>query len=161
SPDGRQIVTTDDASAHVWDARTHRKLITLPHGSEEVHRVIYAADGTWIITTTLGAVRIWDVASGALVRTLTPPPDRGKPTSYFRVDRSPDSKLVAAIDGNGAIADVWDTGSGARVAELPNDGSEFSSVAFTADGRWLVTGGGNDVRVFDTRTWARVMTLAG
>jgi WD40 repeat protein len=160
SPDGRRIVTTDETVAHVWDADTHRRLFTLPQGSE-VDRVAYTASGARIITTGLGAVRIWDAARGGLVRTLTPPAGRGKPMDYHEVAVSPDDRLVAAIDVDGSVADVWDAASGSAVAELPGDGSSFASIAFTGDGRWIAAGGGNDVRVFDTRTWARVMTVAG
>ena len=32
SPDGGQIVTTDDVCAQVWDARANRLPFTLPHG---------------------------------------------------------------------------------------------------------------------------------
>ncbi|HEX8110954.1 MAG TPA: protein kinase [Kofleriaceae bacterium] len=159
SPDGRQIVTPDETSAQVWDTETHRRLFLLPHGGE-VYRAVYTADGARIVTAARGAVRIWDAASGALVRALTPPPGHDTLT-YFRLDRSRDGKLVAAIDVNGAIVDVWDASSGTLVAELPNDGWEYPLIAFTGDGRWLATGGGSDVRVFDTRTWARVMTVAG
>jgi WD40 repeat protein len=160
SPDGRQLVTTDETSADVWDADTHRRLFTLPHGAE-VHRAVYTADGARIVTAAPGDVRVWDATRGALVRALTPPAGRGKRTDYHEVAVSPDDKLVAAIDVGGSVADVWDADSGTSVAELPNDGSSFASIAFTGDGRWLATGGGNDVRVFDTRTWAQVMTVAG
>jgi WD40 repeat protein len=59
------------------------------------------------------------------------------------------------------VAHVWDAASGAALAELGNDASEFPSIAFSADARWLATSGGNDTRVFDTRTWAQVLTLVG
>ncbi len=73
----------------------------------------------------------------------------------------PDGKLVAAIDVKGEVAHVWDTATGAVLAELRNDAMGFFSIAFSADGRWLATSGGSDVRVFDVRTWAQVRTLAG
>ena len=104
---------------------------------------------------------VWDAGRGTLVRALTPPAGRGKPTDYDGVALSLDGALVAAIDGNGAVVDVWNPGSGARVAELPGDGQGFPSIALTGGGRWLVTSSGGDVAVFDTRTWTRVMTVAG
>jgi hypothetical protein len=33
SPDGRQIVTTDDKAAQVWDAQTYRRMFVLFHGA--------------------------------------------------------------------------------------------------------------------------------
>jgi WD40 repeat protein len=161
SPDGKQLITTDDQNALVWDAQTHRLLFTLAHG-DTVYHAVYSADGTRIITAGGdGSVRIWDAADGSSVRKLVQPRRDGKPSRYVVVALSPDGKLVAAIDLLGAVAHVWDAGTGAPLAELRNDASRFASLAFSADGRWLATSGGNDVRVFDARTWTQALTLAG
>jgi WD40 repeat protein len=157
SPDGKRIVTTDDKSAQVRDAQTSRLLFTLPHG-DTVYHAVYSADGTRVVTASGdGTVKIWDAVNGSLLRELT---HDGKPTRYYLVAISPDGKLAAAIDTMGVIAHVWDAGTGARVAELRNDASGHPSVAFSPDGR-LATSGGDDVRVFDTTTWARLLTIAG
>jgi WD40 repeat protein len=47
------------------------------------------------------------------------------------------------------------------LAELADDGSWNPALAFSADGRWLATSGGDDVRVVDTRTWTQAAHLAG
>ena len=66
SPDGRQIVTTDDKNAQVWDAQTYRLLFTLPHG-DTVYQAVYSADGARLVTAGGdGTVRIWDAANGTL-----------------------------------------------------------------------------------------------
>ncbi len=158
SPDGRQIVTTDDRGAQVWDAQTYRLLFKLPHG-DTVYQAVYSADGAKLVTTgSDGAVRIWDAARGALVRELR----RGsaKPR-YYAVAMSSDGKFVAAIDTKGDLADVWDAATGAPIAEIRNDASEFPVLAFSADGRWLATTGGNNVRVFDVRTRTHATTIHG
>jgi WD40 repeat protein len=158
SPDGRQIVTTDDKSAQVRDAQTGRLLFTLPHG-DTVYQALYSGDGAKLITAGGdGAVRIWDPTSGKLVREL-----RGDSTTrrYGAAAMSPDGKLIAAIEITGDIADVWDTFTGGRVAKIRNDALDFVGIAFSSDGRWLATTGGNDVRVFDARTWRSALTIRG
>jgi len=158
SPDGKQLVTTDDQNAQVWDAQTYRLLFTLRHG-DTVYQAVYSNSGARIITAGGdGTVRIWDAANGALARELT---HDGKRLRYGAVAALPDGKRVAAIDISGEVAHVWDTATGALLAELPNDARGFFSLAFSADGRWLATSGGNDVRVFDVRTWAQVRTISG
>ena len=158
SPDGRQIVTTDDRNAQVWDAQTYQLLFLLPHGGEVDHAV-YSVDGTRLVTAGQDAVRIWDPTSGALVRELTQKRGDRKPSGYYRVAISFDGRLVAAIDVAGAVAPVWDAVTGAQIAELRNDASEFPGLAFSSDGRWLATSGGNEVRVFDTGTWKQIRSI--
>jgi WD40 repeat protein/serine/threonine protein kinase len=157
SPDGRQIVTTDDQNAQVWDAASHRLLFALPHG-DSVYHAVFSADGTRLVTAGGdGTVRIWNAANGSLVRRLSR--DGGR--RYYVVALSPDDRLVAAIDVAGLVADVWDAGTGTPLAELRNDAAEYPSIAFSADSRWLATGGGRNVRLFDTHTWSQSLVIGG
>jgi len=158
SPDGRQIITTDDRNAQVWDAQTYQLLFSLPHGSEVDHAV-YGTNGTRLVTAAQDAVRIWDATSGALVRELTQKRNDRKLSGYYIVALSLDGRLVAAIDVTGSVALVWDAATGAQLAELLNDASGFPGLAFSADGHWLATSGGDDVRVFDTGTWTQVRSI--
>lgn len=159
SPSGAQVATTDDENAQVWDAQTYRLLFTLRHG-DTVYRAQYSLDGTKLVTACGdGIVRIWDAASGTLVRELRRSGTKPKPR-YALVALSPDGKLVAAMDL--AVAHVWDSSTGAELAELVDDASSGSpSLAFSFDGHWLAMGSGNDVHVFDAATWAQVLTIPG
>jgi WD40 repeat protein len=70
SPNGKQLVTTDDRNAQVWDAQSYRLLFTLNHG-DVVYDAVYSADGSKLVTGCGdGAIRIWDAASGVLLREL-------------------------------------------------------------------------------------------
>jgi WD40 repeat protein/serine/threonine protein kinase len=157
SPDGTQIVTTDDRNAQIWDAQTHRLRFTLPH-ADTVYHAVYSTDGTRLATAGGdGRVKLWDARDGTLVHELR----RDPKLRYVAAAIASDGKLVAAIDVEGAVAHVWDADTGVLLAELANSAAEFSSIAFDATGHWLATSGGNDVRVFDTRTWARILTIPG
>jgi len=158
SPDGRQIVTTDDRAAQVWDAQTYRRTSVLFHG-DTVYHALYSADGARIVTAGGdGTVKIWDAASGELVRELR---RDGARLRYFIAALSPDGRLVAAINTQGDVAHVWDAATGAPVAEIHNDGLVFPGLAFSNDGHWLAATGGGDVRVIDTRTWKPALTIRG
>jgi serine/threonine protein kinase len=158
SPDGTRLVTTDDKNAQVWDAQTSRLLVTLHHG-DTVYQAVYSQDGTRIITACGdGAVRVWDATSESLVRELRRDATKLR---YYLLAVSPDGKFVAAIDVKGDFAHVWDLGTGAPMAEIRNDGLASAALAFSADGRWLATTGGNDVHVADTHTWRQAVTVRG
>jgi WD40 repeat protein len=158
SPDGKEVVTTDDKAAQVWDARSKQRLFTLPHG-DTVYDARYSGDGTRLVTASGdGAVRIWDASTGARVRELR---HEGTPRSYYAATLSPDAKFIAAIDTSGAVVHVWNSANGALVAELHNDAAGVPALAFSADGRWLASSGGDDVRVFDVSTWSEALAIAG
>jgi WD40 repeat protein/serine/threonine protein kinase len=160
SPDGKRIVTTDDRSARVWDAETHQLLFTLVHDNT-VFDASYSPDGTRIITGSAdGFVKIWNAGSGKLEGSLTEGEGDNRPR-YNRAVMSPRGTLIAAIHAAGTVAHVWNPDTGGLVAKLPNTSGANPSLAFSADGRWLATSGGGDVRVFDTRTWRRVLQIAG
>jgi WD40 repeat protein len=101
-----------------------------------VYDARYSTDGARLVTASGdGVVRIWDASTGALVHTLKQQRSGGRPSRYFVAALSPDDRLVAAIDTAGAVAHVWDAVSGAPLAELRNDASDFPSIAFSADAR--------------------------
>ncbi|HEX2685057.1 MAG TPA: hypothetical protein VHN14_00490 [Kofleriaceae bacterium] len=161
SRDGQRIVTTDDKSAQVWDAQTNQRLATLVHG-DVVYHASFSPEGMRLITAGNGFVKIWDLPTGSLVRSLTQKRLDGRDPNYWMAVMSPDGKVVAAIDGYGTFAYVWDANTGALLAELPNAAGPIPSLAFSQDGDWLATSGGSDdVRVYDTHKWARTQTLEG
>lgn len=157
--DGKRVLTTDDTSARMWDAESGQPLFTMSHG-DIVYQAVFSPDNAQVITAGGdGTVRIWSATTGAPIRTLTDPRRGAKQWRYYSVAMS--ANFVAAIDLIGKAARVWDAETGIQVAELENDASELSAVAFSSDGRWLATTGGDEVRVFDTSTWERRATLAG
>ncbi len=159
APDGKRVLTTDDKGARMWDAESSQLLFTMSHG-DTVYQAVFSPDGSQIITAGGdGSVRIWNAATGALIRKLTDERPGAKPWRYLAVAMS--SHFVAAIDVMGQAAHVWDAETGTQVAELDNDASELGLLVFSADGRWLATSGGDEVRVFDTSTWQRAVTIVG
>jgi WD40 repeat protein/serine/threonine protein kinase len=161
SRDGRRIVTTDDGGARLWDARTHRLLHLLPH-AEPVYDAAFSSDGQRLVTAGAdGFVKIWAAETGALVHALTHDQANGQAPSYGRVVVAGDGRLVAASDVSGAFVHVWDASTGGVIAVLPSLARDNPSLAFSQDGHWLATSGGDDVQVFDTGTWRSVLTLAG
>ncbi|HEX4422820.1 MAG TPA: serine/threonine-protein kinase [Kofleriaceae bacterium] len=168
SHDGHWILTTDEKAARIWDAQTGELHLLLQHG-DIVYDGVFGPKDTKLITASGdGSVRIWDLATGQQLASLSQSRPDGRRPSYRRLDISPDGRSVAAIHATGDFVDVWDISSGAAggiggtpVAQLPVAGglAYAALVEFSSDGQWLAASAGQDVQVFDGRTWARVAQL--
>ncbi|MBP7335879.1 caspase family protein [Niveispirillum sp.] len=112
------------------------------------------------------SVRVWDMASGDLLRVLRPPIGPGDEGKLFAVALSADGALVAAGgwtklgSQTGNTIYLFDRASGRlrqRLTGLPN---VVQDLAFSPDGRHLAVGigGSNGIRVWRMGgTWAQVL----
>lgn len=160
SPSGRQIVTSDDGHAQIWDVKTKAPIATLPHAGT-VYNALYNAAGSRIYTASAdGTVRIWNAADGTALKTLASHQD-GTTERYVLLALSRNEDLLAAINVAGTRVWIWSLPGGAPVATLHVSGTGFPSLAFGSNAQWLVVGGGDGVSVFSTSSWRPVTTMLG
>jgi serine/threonine protein kinase/WD40 repeat protein len=96
------------------------------------------------------ATIVWDLRAGK-VRVM------GEQAGADHCAVSPDGQWVAAgchrlLQGGGAR--IYETQSGKLAAELPVGNESF--VTWSPDGRWLLTGGGREYRLWEAATWKGV-----
>jgi eukaryotic-like serine/threonine-protein kinase len=159
TPDGKRVLTTDDAGARMWDAESKQLLFSMRHG-DTVYQAVFSPDHSQIITAGGdGTVRVWSATTGVLIRELTDPAPEGKQWRYYAVAVA--AHFVAAIDTTGTATHIWDPDTGAQIASLKNDAMEGAALSVSADGRWLAATGGDRLDVFETAGWQQVATIAG
>ena len=79
------------------------------------------------------SIRLWDVDSKSLLKTIT-----GHSRTIEGLAFSPDDQLLASASADGSLR-LWNAaGDTVATMELPNE--RFKSVAFSPDGLWLVSG---------------------
>jgi RNA polymerase sigma factor (TIGR02999 family) len=162
SPDGWSVVSSgDDRSVRVWLVEDFQPTGPLPnHDREEVLALATSADGRYVATGDLGGqVRLWAAADGAVCAAWNEHRGRGH---VHRLGFSPDGRrLVSAGDLTGALH-VWDVPGRRYLGSLRAPGPAALCVAFSADGRWLASGGNDGaVRKWDLETFREYFRLRG
>jgi WD40 repeat protein len=144
SDDGRRIATGSlDGTAKIWDAQTGQELLTLQMDpqrgyaltglSNGVACLVFDAKGERLLTGGGdGKARIWEVATGRLLRTLDP----GEKTTTIEGCFLPDPRYVIT-DADKRIQ-IWEVSSGRLVAQVTGRGA-CRGAAVSRDGRrWFV-----------------------
>jgi parallel beta-helix repeat protein len=154
SPDGRLLASGSyDKTIKLWEVASGREVRTLSGHTSWVNSVAFSPDGRLLASGSCGQrdsggvciqgeIKLWDVASGSLVRTLT------GPDSVLSVAFSPDGRLLAS--GSYKEIKLWDVASGREVRTLSGHTSWVNSVAFSPDGRLLASGSDDEtIKLWD------------
>jgi WD40 repeat protein len=173
NPAGTRLALGGKESLEIYDPDKRQSLLAI---STPAGYLDWSPDGRLLATANelaWGEVKVWDADTGAQ-RFALPVAGPKLPAgavhvlSHFRspLAFSRDGKLLAAATENaqrfsGAIT-LWDMETGREVATLRDHADEVAAVAFTPDGRRLVSGSMDmTLKVWDLE-WARpVFTLQG
>ncbi len=163
SPDGRLAAGGGtDHVVRIWDATTGTLLHELRGHRREVDRVVFSPDGTRLASVArFDSTKIWNVASGRLLTTLPGQPGILRADAAF----SPDGRLVVTTAPPATIAGpsaVRDAATGKPIFTLGDLTAEIVSVAFSPDGRFLLTASrGDPTRLWEIASGRAVLELRG
>jgi WD40 repeat protein len=142
SNDGKTLISaSDDKTIKVWDATNGQLRATLTGHGAAVLSLALSPDGHTLYSAGLDkTIRIWDPATSQPPRSL-----EGSPEGTSSLALSPDGKALACADRDGRVRlrDAT-TGKVRQVIQLGPRGGIVCRVAFTPDGRHLVTGNSNN-----------------
>ena len=138
SPDGKTLASgSRDKTIKLWDVDTHQPLYTpLSRHTGAVYALAFTPDGTFLTSGgTDNVVVLWDVTKWTALRQFI-----GHTETIWQVAFSPDSRTLASISGDGTCS-LWDVTSGQQQVRLQTGTTKATtSIAFSADGKTLVTG---------------------
>ncbi|MEU2834057.1 serine/threonine-protein kinase [Streptomyces lavendulae] len=172
SVDGRTaLVGGADGGVRLWDLETGRHVGTLRteagaparNGGEEIQVTALwtGPDGRLAASADRGVIRLWDLTGGQCLHVLRAPATAG---SVFREEIT---ALCLSTDGRFALSSgqaswrlrLWDTATGECIRELEGLGGWAKQARFTADSRFAVATGANQVGVWDVESGKCLRTL--
>jgi WD40 repeat protein len=128
----------------------------IPH-SGEVNSVAFSANGSRVLSGSGDkAVRLWDAATGQLLRTFQGHTDRVRSVAL-----SPDGTRLLSAGDDGTLK-LWDAASGQALLTFRGHTGQVTSVAFSPDGTRVLSGGwDNTIKLWDPATGQLLRTFAG
>jgi WD40 repeat protein len=153
APGGRHLAERNGGSLRLYEARTAKRVI-LPDKVLADSDWTFTSDGRALATVgTDQDVRLWDAASGKLLRQLELE-NKGTPISWLRL--TPDGRMLATGEGWEKLR-LWNAETGKHLAtlKLPAEREPFQKpldrwqTAFTPDGRYLFASNTTNLWVWD------------
>lgn len=142
SSDGKTLAAGGTShTIRVWNLKTGELRKTLEGHVEVSSLDINLSSNILVSGSPDKTIKIWNIETGELIRTIT------APSYVFSVAISPDGKSIAGAIGDG-IVKIWTLDTGELLRTLETHSAVVWSVAFSPNGRTLVSGG-SGIKIWD------------
>ena len=174
SPDGKTLASGEEGGVgRLWDVTTGKPIVTFKEVPDprfaELRALVFSEDGTKLIGASWNnEISVWELGE------TTKPPTilrmDGREASWGTISfmqLSPNGNFLAIVDpmaqewkNRSFLIKLWDATTGKQVHTLTGHTRQIKSIAFSSDGKTLVSGDEYEtIRLWDTATGKPKATL--
>jgi WD40 repeat protein len=162
SLDGKKVASgSNDGVLRLWDVDTGKVIAKWTGHKGKISSVCWNRGGQ-VVSGSYddGTVKVWDVES----RKTTLAIETGL-SGAGAVIYSPDTTMIATgghKKGSEEYIKIWDVKTGKLIANLKGHTNDVYCLAWTADGKTLISGSDDhSIRTWNTTTWQQIAVLMG
>ncbi|MBT6493402.1 MAG: hypothetical protein HOL01_02510, partial [Planctomycetaceae bacterium] len=138
APDGQTALSASlDKQAILWDLESGRELRRLTGHQNPIQWVEFSPNGKLCVTAGRATTRLWNVETGQELQQLATNSKEGALVGCAVFSPDGNQLITAATDG---MMRLWNVTTGKEVRSFTGE-KGLQSVAFSADGRFAVSGG--------------------
>jgi WD40 repeat protein len=159
SPDGKKVVSGSGGGVRLWDIDAGRVIAKWTEHTGHIVSVRWDRGGGRVLSWSydFGTARVWDVESGKTDLAV----ETGL-EGVWAMTYSPDTTMIATGGYREEYLKIWDAKTGKLVANLKGHTSTVECLAWTADGKRLISGSlDHSIRMWNTTTWQQITVLTG
>lgn len=170
SPNGRHALSGSyDGSLRLWDIATGVTIYAFKGHSFGVTSIAISQDGRRALSGGGYEVKLWDLATGAYVRTMSDLPGQAGPVSSVAFSPNGQQALSGGYyvsqgvwGGAEHVLKLWDVASGKSLLTMAGHSSTVKAVAFSPDGRQALSGSvDKTVKLWDIAIGKEIRTMNG
>jgi WD40 repeat protein len=170
SPDGKKVISGSwDGAVRLWDIDTCKLIKKWTGHTGRVWSVYWSRDGRRVLSGSEdGTARQWDVETiPEPIEIILASIETGH-IAVYAVVYSPDTTLIATAGRDGpwttipveSSVKIWDAKTGKLVATLKGHTHAVECLAWTKDGKTLISGSSDhSIRTWDTTKWEQTAVL--
>jgi WD40 repeat protein len=146
SPDSRYLASVgNDQKLKIWNADSGKlfKEFPIENNDHWVWKVTFSPDGRYLAVNTSAGVEIFQTSDFQKIRILND--DGKKMTTLLKINFSPNSQTIGAVDIDGIIR-LWNVQDGKSLVKYSGNQGSIGDIQFSPNGQEIATTGGSTIK---------------